>query len=254
MSICEEINRSVGALFTCRDEGDFVRLRTPFLYPDGDVIDLFARVTGEVMTLTDLGETLRWLRMQTLSQRRSPKQQQLIQDVIVTHGVEFYRGMLNVRVESVEQVSPAVMRLAQAALRIADIWFTFRTRAVESVADEVADYFAEKDIPFDRRQQLIGRSGKPWRPDFHTRLPQRSALINVLSTGSRTMARGVVEHVVTQWHDLSYLKMGPESLKFVSLFDDTVDVWSESDRALVGDFSEIALWSQPDELLDLIAA
>lgn len=254
MSICEEINRSIGALFTCRDEGEFVRLRTPFLYPDGDVIDLFVRPNGSVMTLTDLGETLRWLRMQSLSQRRSPKQQQLIQDVIVTHGVEFFRGMLNVRVESLGDLSGAVMRLSQAALRISDIWFTFRTRAVESVADEVADYFTEKAVPFDRGQQLQGRSGKPWRPDFHTRLPHRSALVNVLSTGSKTMARGVIEHVVTQWHDLSYLKMGPESLKFVSLFDDTVDVWNETDRSLVGDFSEIALWSKPDDLLDLLAA
>lgn len=254
MSICEEVNRSAGALFTCREEGDYVRLRTPFLYPDGDVIDLFVRRSGSTLTLTDFGETLRWLRMQSLSQRRSPKQQQLIQDVVLTHGVELFRGMLNVRVESLDALSAAVMRLSQAVLRVSDLWFTFRTRAVESIVDEVADYFVEKSVSFERGQQLVGRSGKPWRPDFHTRLPQRSALVNVLSTGSRSMARGVVEHVVTQWHDLSYLKMGPESLKFVSLFDDTIDVWNDTDRALVSDFSEVALWSKPDDLLEVLAA
>src|ERR1700719_3144112 len=134
-SLCEEMAQSVGELFSCSHTDEHVRIRTPYLYPDGDVIDLFAKKRDSVLTLTDFGETLRWLRMQTVSPRKSPKQKELIEDVCLTLGVELFRGMLMVRVRPGDKIGSAVMRLSQAAIRIADLWFTFRTRAVETITD-----------------------------------------------------------------------------------------------------------------------
>lgn len=254
-SLCSEIAAQVGSLFSCAESGEFVRIRTPFLYPDGDVVDIFAKNGGSsLLTLTDLGETLRWLRLQTLANRRSPKQNKLIEDVALTHGIEIYRGMLTARVRTAEELGATVMRLAQAAVRVSDLWFTFRTRAVESLIDEVAEFFADKDVPFQRSEQLVGRSGRVYRPDFHTRLPQRSTLLYVLTTASSAAANRIVEHVFTAWADLNQLKIGPEAIKFVSLFDDTANVWSEENLRLVGDVSDVAFWSRPDELLETIAA
>lgn len=248
-SLCQDVAQGMGELFTCSQMDGQVRIRTPYLYPDGDVIDLFLREKTEPATLTDLGETLRWLRMQTVSLNRSPKQKQLIEDICMTHGVEFFRGMLLVRLRSRDQISSAVTRLSQAAIRVADLWFTFRTRSVETITDEVADLLTEKHISFERGEPLVGRSGRVWRPDFHTRLPNRSTLINVLSTGSRAAARGITEHVVASWYDLSHITVGPEGLRFLSLFDDTLDVWSPGDFKLVEPLSTVALWSRPDEFL-----
>jgi hypothetical protein len=53
---------------------------------------------------------------------------------------------------------------------------------------------------------------------------------------------------------LSNLKVGPEALQFVSLFDDTMDVWSREDFNLVSELSEIAHWSKPDEFAAKLAA
>ncbi len=33
-----------------------------------------------------------------------------------------------------------ITRVAQAAVRVSDLWFTFKTRTVESITDEVADF------------------------------------------------------------------------------------------------------------------
>jgi hypothetical protein len=253
ISICDQIAMSVSQLFTCSDNGDYVRVRTPFLYPDGDVIDLYARNGDDTITLTDLGETLRWLRMQTLAKQRSPKQQKMIQDVLSNHGVELYKGMLMARVKTQADVGPTVFRLSQAALRVADIWFTFRTRAFESVTDDVEEFLIARSVSFDRSDQLVGRSGKVYRPDFHTRTAQHSALVHVLTTGSKAAANRIVEHVVSALYDLNHFKIGPEALKFVSLFDDTSDVWSDNDFNRVGDLSDIALWSKPDDFLQLVA-
>jgi hypothetical protein len=253
ISICDHIAGSVGKLFTCSDEGSYVRVRTPFLYPDGDVIDLYAQNGGETITLTDFGETLRWLRMQTLAKQRSPKQHKMIEDVLSNHGVELYKGMLMARAKTDEDIGPTVFRLSQAALRVADIWFTFRTRSFESVTDDVEEFLTARSVSFDRGDQLVGRSGKVYRPEFHTRTAKHSALVHVLTTGSKAAANRIVEHVVTTWYDLNHYKIGPEALKFVSLFDDTSDVWSDNDFRLVGELSDIALWSKPDDFLQLVA-
>lgn len=251
-AICQRLQDGLGAMFTCSEHGTYHRIRTPYLYPDGDYIDLFAKVDGDLVTISDLGETTRWLRMQTLSPRRSPKQKQLLEDACLTHGVEFYKGMLLARCRGDEALAAVAMRVAQAALRISDLWFTFRTRAVESVTDEVADFLTERELSFERAEKLAGRSGRSWTVDFHVRTPARSSLIYVLSTGSRSAARNVSEHVVAAWHDLNHLAAGPEALWFISLFDDTADVWNPEDYRLVESVSTIARWSEPDRLSEFL--
>lgn len=253
-SVCNELREGLSALFVCSEQGPYLRIRTPYLYPDGDVIDLFCRPERDVLTISDLGETTRWLRMQTLSPKRSAKQLALIEDVCLTHGVEFYKGMLLVRCREDEPLAPVVVRLAQAALRISDLWFTFRTRSVESITDEVADFLAERHLPFERGQKLAGRSGRTWTVDFHVRAPARSSLVYVLSTGSRSAAHTVAEHVLAGWYDLNHLAVGPEALRFISLFDDTVDVWSPEDFRLLEALSTIARWSQPDSFAEALSA
>ena len=95
--LCRNLETEIGTLFTCSEQGEYQRIRTPYLYPNGDNIDLFCKAAGDVMTVTDLAETTGWLRMQSPSLRRSPKQRRLIEDACVTHGIEFYRGMLQAR-------------------------------------------------------------------------------------------------------------------------------------------------------------
>ena len=247
-----DIQDEIGALFTCTEHGDYQRIRTPYLYPDGDNIDLFCAVDGDMVIVTDLAETTGWLWMQSQSRRRSPKQNRLIEDTCVTHGVEFYRGMLQARCRPGDSLAAAVTRVAQAALRVSDLWFTFRTRAFESVTDEVAAYLTERALPFDRAEKLVGRSGRDWTIDFRIRTGERSALVYVLSTGNRSSAPKVTEHVLAAWHDLYHLATGAEALHFVSLFDDTADVWATADFHLVESLSTVSRWSKPDEFAEVL--
>ena len=183
--ICNDLQNTIGELFTCTEHGEYQRIRTPYLYPDGDNIDLFCKSDGRFVTVTDLAETTGWLRSQSISPIRSRKQKELIEDACVTHGVEFYRGMLLARHHPGEELAPVITRVAQAALRVSDLWFTFRTRTAESITDEVADHLRECELPFARSEKLAGRSGRGWTVDFHVRVPDRSCLVNVLTTGNR---------------------------------------------------------------------
>ncbi|MDZ7802094.1 MAG: DUF1828 domain-containing protein [Trueperaceae bacterium] len=251
---CKALGDGLPPLFRCETHGKYVRVRTPYLYPDGDNIDLFLHEEGSITVVTDLGETSRWLRMQTTSPRRSPKQDALLRDACVTHGVEWYRGMVLARSRSAEDLPSVVLRVAQAALRIADLWFTFRTRSIVSVTDEVSDFLEEKDFHVDRAEKIIGRSGSVWKPDFHVRAPSRSSLVYVLSTGSRSAARQVVTHVYTAFSDLSHLHIGPEALQFVSLFDDDSDVWDDEAFRLAEQVSTVTRWSEPDRFEEVLRA
>jgi hypothetical protein len=40
-ALCQEVADTIGQLFDCAEVNGFVRIRTPYLYPDGDVIDLY---------------------------------------------------------------------------------------------------------------------------------------------------------------------------------------------------------------------
>ena len=251
--MCRELQRQMGALFTCSEQGDYQRIRTPYLYPDGDNIDLFCKVEGDVVTVSDLAETTGWLRMQSAALRRSPKQARLIEDACVTHGIEFYRGMLQARCRPGEELAQVVTRVGQAALRVSDLWFTFRTQAVESITDEVADFLTEREFGFERAQKRAGRSGRGWTVDFHVRTEWRSSLVQVLSTGNRAAAHRVSEHVLAVWHDLSHLAVGPKALTFVSLFDDTADIWTDEDFRLVESLSTVSRWSRPDEFAAVLS-
>lgn len=192
--------------------------------------------------------------MQTISQQRTPKQRALIEDVCLTHGVEFYKGMLVARCRSDGEFAAVATRVAQAALRVADLWFTFRARSVQSVADDVADFLTDRQLRFERNEKLVGRSGKIWSPDFHVRAIQRSSLVYVLSTGSTAAARAIVNQVHTAWFDLNHLVSGPEAFSFISLFDDSLDVWTDEDFRLAEQLSTVARWSTPDALVSVLAS
>lgn len=251
-AICDTLNSQLGGLYSCAPVNGYQRIRTPFLYPDGDVIDVFVE-QSDPLTVSDLGETLRWLRMQSLSTKRSPKQDKMIQDICMTHGLELYKGSLNARVRQDKDLAETVTRVAQGALRVADLWFTMRTRSVESVNDEVSSFFDEVGVSYERGGKTPGRSGKIWTPDFHTRTAEKSSMIYVLSTGSKAAAKGAVEHVHTAWFDLSAIQRS-EGIQLVSLFDDTMDVWSESDFRLMEELSTVARWSNRDEFAAVIGA
>lgn len=248
---CEKVAEQVGLLFTCEQVNQFVRIRTPMLYPDGDLIDIFFQEIGGQLILTDLGETLRWLRMQTVSAKRTKKQDRLIADIAINHNVEFFRGMLMVRVAETSQLGTQVMRLAQAALRVSDLWFTMRNHAFESIADEVQEFLLEHRIPHERDKKVIGRSMRSWTVDFHTFLPARSAYVTVLSTASASAAQGITNSALAQWVDLASYQ-ATQDIRFVSLFDDTADVWREYNFRQLEEFSEVVLWSNPEQLLEKI--
>lgn len=247
---CSRIANQIGEMFTCSKVNSNTRIRTPFLYPDGDVIDVFLVEQSGRVAVTDFGESLRWLRTQTVAMKKSPKQKLMIQDVCQTHGIEFRNGTLLTYIDSVKNLTDCVLRLSQAAMRVADIYFTMRTRSIQSVVDEVEDYFKEQHIPFRRDVRVTGKTGKEYAVDFSVAYPEKLSFIEILSTGSRASSRPMIEHAFAMWYDIKGANDNKiRAARRVSVVDDSSDVWESAEFSLLAEVSDaVVRWSKPDEL------
>ena len=93
--LCESISAGLPPLFQCAPaprEG--VLVQTPFLYPDGGVVELAVVPRSGRFAVTDHGEALGWLGMQSVRGNMSPKQRALVGDICQTLGVALQRGRL----------------------------------------------------------------------------------------------------------------------------------------------------------------
>jgi len=248
------IAKHIGELYKCFAEKDYITIQTPFIFPDGDVIELYYQDTPAGGLLTDFGETLRWLGGQTPAQRRTKRHLQLIEDTCSTHHVKLDDNQVSVAVSRPELMAEAITRLAQAAIRITDVSFTFRPRQFESFADEVHEFLIEKDVSLERNHKIEGESGETWTVDFKTHLRTKDSLVYTLSTGNRAQAKRLTDHVVAAFYDLRKLRSDDPSTNLISLVDDSTDAWEPEDFKRMESLSTVASWSRQDEFLNRLAA
>ena len=133
MELCASLQETIPPLFVCSpapQEG--VRVRTPLLYPDGSVVDVFVMGRGTRYMVTDFGDTLGWLDLQSAGGRRSPRQQALVQDICRTLRIELSNDQLILRQVTREALGESVLHVAQAAVRVSSLWFTLLTTADEA--------------------------------------------------------------------------------------------------------------------------
>lgn len=244
-------------------------MRTPMMYPDGSIVDVFVLDRAGEHVITDFGATLSWLRMQSARGSITNKQQGVIEDVCRSMGVEQHNGQLVLRCAEGERIADSLLLLSQAAARVSDIWFTFSSYSTDSarmatvanarmdIAAEVNSWLREQRLEAKRSVKYPGQSKLEWSIDYEIYAEAHTALVFLLSAGSRTKARQVTEHVLAGCIDLRYLEETQPQYTLVSLFDDRdyrKDIWEASDFALVGGHSKVARWSYPEEFQNLLVS
>ena len=170
-------------------------------------------------------------------------------------------GQLRLHASS-DELAEAAVRIAQGMVRVSDVWFTFRSRALQTTADEarmvpalpasyelapvgeralrttadeVDDWLRRRTITFERAVKEMGRSTREWTIDFRTTTVDRTTFVFLLSAESRRDTSSVTNRVVTGCVDLNHLKERHNNLALVSLFDDTEDIWGERRFRLTGE-------------------
>lgn len=246
-------------LFRAEDRGPRLRIVTPFALPDGDLLVVFILRHSDPPLLGDLGETLRWLRSHTSAARRSEGLQQRIIEICTGLGVELERGELRTRTRPDEPLALALVRLAQACLRVSELWRSFRPRPASALLDEIdAELRARlsgRPLGITRGDRIAGISATTWSVDFRVRTPARHTLMFVLASERREHARKLAEHVVAACTDLAHLrKLRRTPVQFIAVFDDRGEAWSDAEARLVAPFATPYKWSERAAWLPQLAA
>ena len=143
--ICAELGSQWGAMFRCSRAGERVQIRTPFVFPDGDLIDLYWRDTDAGPVVSDLGDTYGWLFINGGNDGLTAEQNRAYDEACQTYGVERRGGVLLARVSD-GKVADAVVRLAQAITAVSQVldradndavleWRTGESEMVVSLSD-----------------------------------------------------------------------------------------------------------------------
>ena len=72
------------------------------------------------------------LATQSFNSRKSPRQQLLIEDVCQTLDVKLHRNQFMLCAVNFIELSEAIIKVAQAVVRISDLWFTLRGKALQT--------------------------------------------------------------------------------------------------------------------------
>ena len=256
MSICKKIYQETEELFECSPFREYTRIETPFLYPDGDIIDLFYKKSTPYELITDLGGVCDWLGLQTIAKTRTDKQEQQIEYICDSYRVEFRKGEFFIDLNKgneTRNLTEAIFDLSQAMIRISGLWFLQIDRSKNQIIDDIESFIKINDISYVKNKPFEGSSGNIWKPNFYAENKSEGFLIYVLSTDKKNSTSNILYRIVAAWHDLEYLKTDKkktekENIEFISLFDDRYDVWKASDRKMLRDFSTIKKFSNKNDL------
>ena len=119
--LCATISKTLPPRFACSpapQEG--VRVRTPLMYPDGGIVDVFVLERGNGYIVTDFGDALGWLRMQSVNAQPSLQQNLIIKEICRTLDIDLHSGQLVLRSGVDDTLEETVLRVAQAVVCISD--------------------------------------------------------------------------------------------------------------------------------------
>ena len=256
-SPCQQLSQDIGTLFICSEFKDFIKITTPFIYPDGDVIDIFYRKVNQGFILTDLGETIRWIESQSVSGIRNEKQKELIETISLTHNLEVKRDMFIARIDKNAnsiKLAASVLELGQALVRLSDLWILQSGRKTRTIIDSVEDFIKAIDITYEREQLYTGGTDRNWKPHFYTTVKGNNVLTHVLSTDRKSSSKPILSMVNTQWQDLERYKL-ESNYKFISLIVDKeegVRIWTKGDKKLLSQRSEVKEWSNKNDFKEAL--
>ena len=232
--------------------GDTLRCETAFLYPDGSSVDVFVRDEEGAphrTLLSDLGQTTTWLLDMQIKPWQSKRRQRLLEDAIGLYDVRQAGGALELQVGDRNDLVPGVIRLGQACVRVADLFYTRKVSTQTSFSDEVEEFLADHSMPYDMDCELEGRGERRVKVDFVVH-GKRDSMILTLSPGhSAHQAHVASNEVFRKWYELS---RRPEQR--VTVFDDRVDTYRTEDLDILREHSDLIGITNTRSMYELLAA
>lgn len=248
--LCKDVVRSVEAA-----PNGHICIQTTLQYPDGSYIDAFVRQDaqlplGGTITLSDLGQTTAWLLDLRLKPWLSEKRRRFLEDALAVYRASMRSGAVEIDLAPGEPLGLAVLRLAQACLRMADLMFTQRSSVETAFKDRVEDFLTIKELPFAQDVEVDGRHNRKIRVDYRVQAEGRDSLVLVLGSASPSSAHTIANEIFARWYDLNVPQVREQK---ITLFDDSSPV-RDADLDRLRELSAVIPISDEDTLAETLRA
>lgn len=233
--------------FKCLPSEKRMRIVTPYLYPDNDLIEIFVEEVGpNRIRVTDLGETLRHLESLGVDVLASSKRQFLLEQITKRIHVDIQRGKLG-REGTIEDVGSLLMDVVTAAQGVADLVYTSKAYEPATFPEEVSSFLSEHRIEHERPASVFGTTGKKYRVSLRVDgRREAETLIEAMSPSQEAAMTTTINRVFRMWFDVD------ETRRKVSLLNNIDYSWKAEDLALLGRVSVVHTWSKKEQFLEYI--
>jgi hypothetical protein len=234
-----------------------LRISTPFSYPNGSHIDVFLGVSGGLFSqyfLSDYGQTTDYLADMQIKPWATRKRRILIDDICKSLGVQQRSGAFEIDFENnnLSSLPHAMVRLSQACIRVADLAFTQRMQTSGTFQEEVEEFIAWTDLPYEPDIELVGAFGKPVKVDFRVQGQAIISLVQTFSTPYAGTAHLTANEIFRRWYDLNPYRTNNQ---FITVFDTSNRIFREDDLRRLSDFSLVLGFpEEQDEIQEVLAA
>ncbi len=235
-------------------DGSF-RIVTPLLYPSGTRVEVFYQPEMDLFAstrLSDKGQTAALLAELNIYIEGFEKRRQILADICRTLRVGDAHGELFVAVENDEHLADAVMRLAQACVRAADLHYTQSFRAQSDFKAIFATFLHQERQDNIEDYTIEGRFGRRIKVDFFTHQGNgKDCLLITLFSANETSSHSVANDVFCRWYDLERYR---DRFQFITVMDSSSRAFRQADVNRVGSISRVLSYpADSEELRSLIA-
>jgi hypothetical protein len=259
---CHQLQQMLGSFSLVKDcdqpADGLLRIATPFQYPDGSLIDVFLAYDHPLYPggyiLSDFGQTAVYLLHFVVRPWESKGQRQVITDICDLFKVHSARGVLSIGLEEDQlpkELPMAVVRLAQACVRVADLYTMAKPRVGSTFREDVREFILESGLPVDSPFELPGRHGESVFVDFRVRGHKKNSLLQAMPAKGETLPHLRSNEIFASWYELQDLK---SQNQFITVVEDKISKARQGDIGRLRDFSEIVYFPRERAHLRTIIA
>lgn len=250
--LVDAIRATPFAGWACDADQGFLRLATPFRYPDGGTVELYVETRDPGYVVTDFGEAFRFLETSGIDPLRSPTRQRLIEIATKLGEAHLDDGVFEVAVGGPEGVLAAAVRLGQVVTRVADLTLLAKGTLVNTFSDLVEEFISEstRGLKVERNAILHGNAAAH-QFDMVVTSMHRIAAIESMSAVTAAGANSQLAFTVQKFADLALVGRGAPDR--YAVLDNTADVWTDPVRKQLMQFADVIDWEQRHALAAALA-
>jgi hypothetical protein len=254
MTICSEaietLSRYISVSLDCGPNVEgYEAIRTPFMYPDRDNIELFISETNDNrIIVSDLGQTIMKLAEYGFLPHQAPRRRAMIYEIVSSNNVAYDDGSVYI-VTDAANIGHKTWDLLLSLQRLSDLVFTVPAYTKATFTDIFENFMTERSISYQRGVQVALETGYRFTADFVVR---DTKVVQLLSTGSPGYARERLDRVTVSFTEM---KVADDNRLKVAILDDTQPVWEQQLLIpLQHQADRILRWTRKGDIEEVLAA